>query len=94
MSSRLSAPLNIIKRLVDYPVDDSHGLIIGEVQLQSRGDLLGTPRPTITRLLHRSIVINLDGESFRLRDHYAAAETLRRTTTGTRQTATLTTAHR
>jgi DNA replication protein DnaC len=39
----------------------------------------------LDRLLHRSIVINLDGESYRLRDHHAAAETLRRTTTGTRQ---------
>jgi DNA replication protein DnaC len=39
----------------------------------------------LDRLLHRSAVINLDGESYRLRDHHAAAETLRRTTTGTRQ---------
>jgi DNA replication protein DnaC len=39
----------------------------------------------LDRLLHRSVVINLDGESYRLRDHHAAAETLRRTTTGTRQ---------
>jgi len=30
-------------------------------------------------------LVNLDGESYRLRDHQAAAETLRRTTTGTRQ---------
>jgi hypothetical protein len=30
-------------------------------------------------------LVNLDGESYRLRDHHAAAETLRRTTTGTRQ---------
>lgn len=39
----------------------------------------------LDRLLHRSVVINLDGESYRLRDHHAAAETLRRATTGTRQ---------
>ena len=39
----------------------------------------------LDRLLHRSVVINLDGESYRLRDHQAAAETLRRTTTGTRR---------
>lgn len=39
----------------------------------------------LDRLLHRSVVINLDGESYRLRDHQAAAETLRRTTIGTRQ---------
>lgn len=30
-------------------------------------------------------LVNLDGESYRLRDHHAAAETLRRTTTGNRQ---------
>jgi hypothetical protein len=37
------------------------------------------------RLLHRSVVINLDGESYRLHDHYAAADTLGRAATGTRQ---------
>ena len=35
------------------------------------------------RLLHRSVVINLDGESFGLRDH-PATDSLRRATTGTR----------
>jgi IstB-like ATP binding protein len=39
----------------------------------------------LDRLLHRSVVINLDGESYRLRDHHAAAETLRQAATGTRQ---------
>jgi hypothetical protein len=39
----------------------------------------------LDRLLHRSVVINLDGESYRLRDHHAAADTLRRAATGTRQ---------
>ena len=29
-------------------------------------------------------LVNLDGESYRLRDHHAAAETLRRAATGTR----------
>ena len=52
------------------------------------GDILGdttVAAAMLDRLLHRSIVINLDGESYRLRDHHAATETLRRTTTGTRQ---------
>ena len=52
------------------------------------GDILGdttVAAAMLDRLLHRSVVINLDGESYRLRDHHAAAETLRRTTTGTRQ---------
>lgn len=52
------------------------------------GEILGdttVAAAMLDRLLHRSVVINLDGESYRLRDHQAAAETLRRTTTGTRQ---------
>ena len=39
----------------------------------------------LDRLLHRSVVINLDGASYRLREHQARNETLRATTTGTRQ---------
>jgi len=52
------------------------------------GEILGdttVAAAMLDRLLHRSVVINLDGESYRLRDHHAAAETLRRATTGTRQ---------
>ena len=52
------------------------------------GEILGdttVAAAMLDRLLHRSVVINLDGESYGLRDHHAAAETLRRTTTGTRQ---------
>ncbi|WP_443677278.1 ATP-binding protein [Mycobacterium sherrisii] len=51
------------------------------------GEILGdttVAAAMLDRLLHRSVVINLDGESYRLRDHHAAAETLRRTTTGNR----------
>ena len=39
----------------------------------------------LDRLLHRSVVMNLDGDSYRLRDHQARTDTLRRTTTGNRQ---------
>jgi hypothetical protein len=42
----------------------------------------------LDRLLHRSVVLNLDGDSYRLRDHHARAERLRFTTTGTRQPLT------
>ncbi len=52
------------------------------------GDILGdttVAAAILDRLLHRSVVINLDGESYRLRDHHAAADSLRRATTGTRQ---------
>ena len=52
------------------------------------GEILGdttVAAAMLDRLLHRSVVINLDGQSYRLRDHHDAAETLRRTTTGTRQ---------
>jgi hypothetical protein len=33
--------------------------------------------------LHRSVVITLDGASYRLRNHTAASDELRRITTGT-----------
>ena len=36
-------------------------------------------------LVPQGIELVIDGESYRLRDHHAAAETLRRTTTGNRQ---------
>ena len=36
----------------------------------------------LDRLLHRSVVVTLDGVSYRLRNHHAAAERLRRVTTG------------
>ena len=39
----------------------------------------------LDRLLHRSVVLTLDGDSYRLRDHHARADTLRATTTGTRR---------
>jgi len=38
----------------------------------------------LDRLLHRSVVLTLDGDSYRLRDHHARTDTLRRATTGTR----------
>ncbi|GGK63140.1 hypothetical protein GCM10011591_39260 [Nocardia camponoti] len=46
------------------------------------GEILGDNTVTaalLDRLLHRSMVINLDGDSYRLRDHQATAENLRRT---------------
>ena len=46
----------------------------------------------LDRLLHRSVVLNLDGDSYRLRDHHARTDTLRRATTGTPPTPILTTA--
>ena len=48
------------------------------------GDILGDTTiaaAMLDRLLHRSVVMNLDGDSYRLRDHQARGETLRRTTT-------------
>ena len=52
------------------------------------GDILGdttVAAALLDRLLHRSVVLNLDGDSYRLRDHHARSENLRATTTGTRQ---------
>lgn len=52
------------------------------------GEILGdttVAAAMLDRLLHRSVVLNLDGDSYRLRDHHARAEKLRQATTGTRQ---------
>jgi IstB-like ATP binding protein len=50
----------------------------------SRGGVIGdtTAAALLNRLLHRSVVLNLDGDSYRLRDHHARTDTLRRVTTG------------
>jgi DNA replication protein DnaC len=51
----------------------------------SWGEILGdntVAAALLDRLLHRCVVLTLDGESYRLRDHHAAAESLRRATTG------------
>jgi hypothetical protein len=37
----------------------------------------------LDRLLHRSVVVTLDGGSYRLRNHAAQSNELRRVTTGT-----------
>ena len=52
------------------------------------GEILGdttVAAALLDRLLHRSVVLTLDGDSYRLRNHHAKADTLRATTTGTRQ---------
>ena len=54
----------------------------------SWGDIRGdttVAAAMLDRLLHRSVVLNLDGDSCRLRDHHARNNQLRQTTTGTRQ---------
>ena len=52
------------------------------------GEVLGdttVAAAMLDRLLHRSVVLNLDGDSYRLRDHHARSENLRKATIGTRQ---------
>ncbi len=55
----------------------------------SWGEALGDPTDAaaamLDRLLHRSFVLNLDGDSYRLRDHHAENEALRVTASGTRR---------
>ena len=54
----------------------------------SWGEVLGDTTAAaamLDRLLHRSVVLNLDGDSYRLRDHHARADTLRQATTPTRR---------
>jgi DNA replication protein DnaC len=53
----------------------------------SWGEILGdttVAAALLDRLLHRSVVLTLDGDSYRLPDHHARADTLRAATTGTR----------
>jgi DNA replication protein DnaC len=53
----------------------------------SWGEILGNTTVAaalLDRLLHRSVVLTLDGDSYRLRDHHARNDTLRAATTGTR----------
>lgn len=50
------------------------------------GEILGdttVAAAMLDRLLHRSVVVTLDGAPYRLRNHHAAADELRRVTTGT-----------
>ena len=50
------------------------------------GEILGdttVAAAMLERLLHRSVVVTLDGASYRLRNHTAASDELRRVTTGT-----------
>jgi DNA replication protein DnaC len=50
------------------------------------GEILGdttVAAAMLDRLLHRSVVVTLDGASYRLRNHTAASDELRRITTGT-----------
>src|SRR5215213_3358513 len=52
------------------------------------GEILGdttVAAAMLDRLLHRSVVLHLYCDSYRLLDHHARTDTLRRTTTGTRQ---------
>jgi DNA replication protein DnaC len=52
------------------------------------GEILGdttVAAAMLDRLLHRSVVLNLDGDSYRLRDHHAKSEALRHAATGTRR---------
>ncbi|WP_310287849.1 ATP-binding protein [Microbacterium trichothecenolyticum] len=51
------------------------------------GEILGDTIVAVAildRLLHRSVVVTLDGASYRLRNHHAAADELRRVTIGTK----------
>lgn len=50
------------------------------------GEVLGdttVAAAMLDRLLHRSVVVTLDGASYRLREHATAADEIRRATTGT-----------
>ncbi|WP_292602094.1 IS21-like element helper ATPase IstB [Nocardioides sp. REDSEA-S30_B4] len=52
---------------------------------EALGDTTDAAAAMLDRLLHRSFVLNLDGDSYRLRDHHAENEALRVTASGTRR---------
>ncbi len=55
--------------------------------ITSWGEILGdttVAAALLDRLLHRSVVLDITGESYRLRDHHARADTIRRATHTTR----------
>lgn len=57
-------------------------------RVASWGEVLGdttVAAAMLDRLLHRSVVLNLDGDSYRLRDYHAKNDALRQATTGTRR---------
>jgi hypothetical protein len=72
-----------------FPVSLERGGVPGVGVRPGMGSAIGSAycqiRPTAHHGPLSSVVINLDGEFYRLRDHHAAADTLRRATTGTRQ---------
>ncbi len=54
----------------------------------SWGEILGdttVAAALLDRLLHRSVVLTLDGDSYRLRGHHPRNDALRAATTGIRQ---------
>jgi hypothetical protein len=62
-----------IRSSEQVPAPDSWGEILGDTTVAAA---------MLDRLLHCSVVLNLDGDSYRLRDHHARNDTLRRATTG------------
>ena len=52
---------------------------------EALGDTTDAAAAMLDRLLHRSVVLNLDGDSYRLRDHHAKNEALRHAATGPRR---------
>lgn len=52
------------------PVPDSWGKVFGDDQMVAAA--------LLDRLLHRSVVVNIEGESYRMRSHRARAEAVRK----------------
>ena len=73
VSGCLATIFEILDRVDDRSAGGSWGEILGDTTVAAA---------LLDRLLHRCVVLTLDGESYRLRDHHAAADSLRRATTG------------
>ncbi len=94
MTHHQSALSALVSELFQDPPDLAHEELFRRL-LQARppqdppidayGEILGDTTVTaamLDRLLHRSVVVTLDGTFYRLRNHHAA-EAIRRATTGT-----------
>ncbi len=83
------ALIGLVRRYGPGPVDDAcaTALEIDVVSVPKIGSMLarGTAAAMLDRLLHRSVVLKLDGDSYRLRDHHARTQNQRTATTPTRR---------
>ena len=79
---------NLFFQLVSSRYEHASLILTSNLPFSGWGGVFGdqaVAAAMLDRLLHRSVVLNLDGDSYRLRDHHAKNEALRHAATGTRR---------